>query len=128
MVGVRNDQGVPFSVPEPHAGNWRTVGEVLGGLPEPPDDYTVHRDFPNHQRARVTPINIKRFSFVPKGGGWQDIRKTYGLTVTEELIPLVVVGLMYTDAFDGTDNVRRSREDSTASLADATVILITTAH
>lgn len=73
MVGVRDDQGVPFSVPKPHAGNWRTVGEVLGGLPEPPDDYTVHRDFPNHQRARVTPINIKRFSFVPQGGGWQDI-------------------------------------------------------
>ena len=73
IVGVRSDQGIPFSVPNPQVGQRKTVGDVLGGLPEPPVDYSVHPDFPNHQRARVTPINIKRFSFVPQGGGWQDI-------------------------------------------------------
>jgi len=49
------------------------VGDILSGMPEPPDDYSVHPTYPNHQRARVTPINIKRFSYVPQGGGWIDI-------------------------------------------------------
>ena len=73
MVGVRKDLKTRYSVPLPTVSNWRTVGEVLGGLPEPPEDYSTHPDYPNHQRARVTPINIKRFSYVSQGGGWQDI-------------------------------------------------------
>ena len=73
MVGVRRDHDVSYSVPPPTVPRWRTVGEVLEGLPEPPDDYSVHPSYPNHQRARVTPINIERFSHVPQGGGWQDI-------------------------------------------------------
>jgi DNA (cytosine-5)-methyltransferase 1 len=72
IVG-RNDQREPFYVPAPTVDKWRTVGEVLRDLPEPPEDYSDHPSFPNHQRARVTPINIKRFSYVPQGGGWQDI-------------------------------------------------------
>ena len=73
MVGVRNDQHARFRVPPPTASPWKTVGEVLDGLPEPPEDHSVHPDYKNHQRARVTPINIKRFSYVPQGGGWRDI-------------------------------------------------------
>jgi DNA (cytosine-5)-methyltransferase 1 len=49
------------------------VGGVIGDLPEPPGDYKDHPDFPNHQAARVTQQNIERFSYVPEGGGWQDI-------------------------------------------------------
>jgi DNA (cytosine-5)-methyltransferase 1 len=73
MVGCRKDQGVNFRIPHPTFKKWRSVGEVLAGLPEPPHDYTGHPDFPNHQRARVTELNIKRFSYVPEGGGWQNI-------------------------------------------------------
>ncbi len=73
MVGVRRDQGVTFRVPAPTAARWRTVGEVLAGLPEPPADHSVHPEYSNHQRARVTAANIERFSHVPQGGGWQDI-------------------------------------------------------
>ncbi|MCB9914976.1 MAG: DNA cytosine methyltransferase [Planctomycetes bacterium] len=73
VVGVRRDQGVAFSPPAPTAERWRTVGETLAGLPEPPEDYSIHPDFPNHQRARVTALNIERFSHVPQGGGWRDI-------------------------------------------------------
>jgi DNA (cytosine-5)-methyltransferase 1 len=73
MVGIRRDQRVGFRVPRPTVAEWRTVGQVLGGLPEPPEDCSVHPDYPNHQRARVTAINIERFSHVPQGGGWQDI-------------------------------------------------------
>ncbi|MDX1935353.1 MAG: DNA cytosine methyltransferase, partial [Capsulimonadales bacterium] len=73
LVGKRRDLRATFRIPEPTAGQWVTVGEVLSGLPEPPPDYTDHPDFPNHQRARVTAENIRRFSHVPQGGGWQDI-------------------------------------------------------
>jgi DNA (cytosine-5)-methyltransferase 1 len=72
-VGRRRDQATRFSFPSPIVSEWKTVGDVLGKYPEPPEDYTDHPDFPNHQRARVTEINIRRFSYVPQGGGWQDI-------------------------------------------------------
>lgn len=73
IVGLHKSIRAPFWIPEPTVKRWRTVGEVIGDLPEPPDDHTDHPDFPNHQRARVTEANIRRFSFVPQGGGWQDI-------------------------------------------------------
>lgn len=72
-VGRRNDQQTSFQHPGPSVTEWTTVGEVLEGLPEPPEDYSTHPQYPNHQRARVTPINIRRFSHVPQGGGWQSI-------------------------------------------------------
>jgi len=73
MVGQRRDQKSSFQLPRPLIKKRTTVGEALAGLPEPPLDYTDHPAFANHQRARVTPINIERFSYVPQGGGWQDI-------------------------------------------------------
>lgn len=73
MVGQRRDQRATIRLPRPRPGRLTTVGDVLAGLPEPPMDYTDHPDYPNHQRARVTAINIERFSHVPQGGGWQDI-------------------------------------------------------
>ena len=78
-VGVRRDLEAVYHLPEPTHKKPLTVGDVLKGLPEPPLDYSDHPDFPNHQRARVTEANIKRFSFVPQGGGWQDIPMEYRL-------------------------------------------------
>lgn len=72
-VGIRRDLELRFTPPAPTVDRWVTVGEVFEGIPKPPEDYTVHPDYPNHQRARVTAINIERFSHVPQGGGWQDI-------------------------------------------------------
>lgn len=73
IVGQRKELEAPFLVPKPTCRTWRTVAEVLEGLPEPPGDYSVHPRFPNHQRARVTEINVRRFSYVPPGGGWRHI-------------------------------------------------------
>ena len=72
-VGSRKDQAAWFNKPAATVTTWKTVGDVLSGLPEPPEDYSDHPEYPNHQRARVTEINIKRFSHVPQGGGWQEI-------------------------------------------------------
>lgn len=87
MVGLRRDQGVRFEVPSPTVSRWTTVGEVLEGLPEPPEDYSVHPDYPNHQRARVTPINVERFSHVPQGGGWQNIPEPLRLPCHKNVDP-----------------------------------------
>jgi DNA (cytosine-5)-methyltransferase 1 len=73
MVGRRRDQKSGFAVPPHTVHKSRTVGQVIKGLPEPPEDYSVHKQYANHQDARVTQINRTRFSHVPQGGGWQDI-------------------------------------------------------
>ena len=73
IVGENLGLAPRFKVPAPTVKKWKTVGRVLAGLPEPPEDYSEHVNFPNHYRAKVTAPNIQRFSFVPQGGGWQDI-------------------------------------------------------
>lgn len=79
LVGRRRDVCGAFFFPGTIIKKFTTVGEALKGLPEPPCDYTTHSKFPNHQQAKVTDINIKRFSYVPQGGGWRDIPKDYQL-------------------------------------------------
>lgn len=73
LIGKHQDVRALFRAPIPSVTKWATVGEVLAGLPEPPADYSEHPTYPNHGAARVTPINIERFSYVPQGGGWWDI-------------------------------------------------------
>lgn len=73
IVGKRNDIFNDYATPMPTVKKRKTIKDIIGDLPEPPMDYTAHPSFPNHQRAKVTEINIERFSHVPQGGGWQDI-------------------------------------------------------
>lgn len=73
LVGVHKDFDLPYLKPEPTVNEWRTVGEVLEDLPEPPTDCSEHPEFANHYKARITKLNEERFSHVPQGGGWQDI-------------------------------------------------------
>jgi DNA (cytosine-5)-methyltransferase 1 len=73
IVGKHRSIGSAFSPPAATHSKWTTIGTTLRGLPEPPLDGSEHPRFPNHYRANVTAINIKRFSHVPQGGGWADI-------------------------------------------------------
>ena len=72
MIGVRKDLGrmVPALLKSEPG---RTVREVIGDLPSPPEDYSEHAEYANHIKCRITALNEKRFSHVPPGGGWQDI-------------------------------------------------------
>jgi DNA (cytosine-5)-methyltransferase 1 len=79
VVGRRRDVAGAFHLGMETVSQRVTVGHVLAKLPEPPEDYSTHPEFPNHQRARVTALNIKRFSYVPQGGGWKDIPKALRL-------------------------------------------------
>jgi DNA (cytosine-5)-methyltransferase 1 len=73
IVGKAKAIRAPFQVPVPTVTSWNSVGEALQGLPEPPEDCSEDPAFFNHYRARVTPLNLERFSHVPQGGGWWDI-------------------------------------------------------
>ena len=73
LVGVDPSAGGRFDVPAPSHAVWPTVRDVIGDLPEPPEDYREHPAHANHQAARVTRPNVVRFSHVPEGGGWRDI-------------------------------------------------------
>jgi DNA (cytosine-5)-methyltransferase 1 len=73
IIGKRSDIKSEYAPPRRTVRKWRTVGQEFRGLPEPPADYSEHPDFANHYLAKVTTANIKRFSHVPQGGGWEDI-------------------------------------------------------
>lgn len=73
VVGRRRDVEGAFIFPNRIVKRHTTVGETLKGLPEPPDDCSVHPLWPNHQKSNVNEMNILRFSHVPQGGGWKDI-------------------------------------------------------
>ncbi|MCC5847613.1 MAG: DNA cytosine methyltransferase [Verrucomicrobia bacterium] len=73
VVGKHIDVAASFVLPEKVVDQWQTLRDVIGDLPEPPSDFTCHPHFFNHQNAKVTDLNVHRFSHVPPGGGWRDI-------------------------------------------------------
>ena len=72
MLGIH--KGCESSVPViEYSEERRSIKDVIGHLPAPPDDYREHPNHPNHIKCKITKINEERFSHVPPGGGWQDI-------------------------------------------------------
>lgn len=53
--------------------NYRTVRDALIDVPPPPENYSPHPTIPNHQRRKISPLNLERLSYVPEGGGRLDI-------------------------------------------------------
>lgn len=72
IIGIRKDYyfrepTIPLSTKK------KTVKDVIGHFPSPPEDYTEHPEFPNHIKSKISKLNEERISHVPSGGGWQDI-------------------------------------------------------
>ncbi|HCF2525387.1 DNA cytosine methyltransferase [Pseudomonas aeruginosa] len=72
MIGLRRDVTNAAPVLE-HASTQYSIKDIISDLPPPPDDYSEHPTYPNHQKCKITKLNEERFSHVPQGGGWQDI-------------------------------------------------------
>lgn len=75
VVAFRRDFSGGFRFPEGvlSPGTYATVRQGLHGLPEPPADHSPHPSIHNHQRRKISEINLRRLSFVPEGGGRLDI-------------------------------------------------------
>lgn len=74
-VGVRTAEPFEFPAHTHEEGQWKTVRDAIGDLPDCPEDFSEHPDWPNHIRCRVTQRNLEMLSHVPPGGGWRDIPK-----------------------------------------------------
>ena len=68
IVGERNDLGVHYTYPEP-TGEYRTVRDAIGFLPEPPMDGSDYQGIPLHRRDRLSDINLKRIRALKQGQG-----------------------------------------------------------
>lgn len=79
LIAVRKDLQSIYRKPLRVVGPFTTVREAIGDLPDAPVDGSEHPIFYNHRRTLPSEANIKRFSFVPQGGGWQDIPWEYRL-------------------------------------------------
>lgn len=72
IVGERKDLGEHYEYPHP-LNYRRTVREVIGDLPSPPDDGTDHPDISLHRRDRLSPLNLKRMKSLKEGQGRDDL-------------------------------------------------------
>lgn len=75
VVGERDDRPPTFQFPTPtHSDRtWRTVRAAIGDLPSPETEPDRASNIPNHEAGRISEINRLRISFVPPGGGREDI-------------------------------------------------------
>jgi DNA (cytosine-5)-methyltransferase 1 len=75
VVAFRKDFRGEFRFAEPicSPSSYVTVRQALSGLPGLPADHSAHPEVPNHQRRKISEINLKRLSYVPEGGGRLDI-------------------------------------------------------
>lgn len=72
IVGERKDLGEHYEYPHP-LDYRRTVRDVIGDLPSPPDDGTDHPDISLHRRDRLSPLNLKRMKSLKEGQGRDDL-------------------------------------------------------
>ena len=71
-VGFLPGAGTGYSIPLMSGSGNCNVRDAIGGLPTPCVK-NEHPDFANHIASAISELNRLRISFVPEGGGWQDI-------------------------------------------------------
>ena len=72
IIGERTDMGNRYKHPSP-SDERRTVRDVIGNLPEPPQDGTDHPEFPLHRRDRLSERNLQRIRAIKEGQGRDDL-------------------------------------------------------
>lgn len=108
LVGelIQKNEKSTFEFPTPT--NDRVfVEKVIKRLPPPPDDHTDHPDIPHHRRDKLSPLNLKRISYLKQGEGRDSLpehllanchkissdkighRKVYGRMKWEDVAPTI---------------------------------------
>lgn len=77
-IGFRECESVGYSIPLTGEQGEQCVQDAIGNLPTPPL-HREHPDYANHIASAISELNRLRISFVPEGGGWQDIPEDYRL-------------------------------------------------
>jgi len=72
VVGERKDIGDNYRYPS-STGVRHTVRDVIGCLPEPPQDGTDHPDMPLHRRDRLSERNLEGIRAIKEGQGRDDL-------------------------------------------------------
>jgi DNA (cytosine-5)-methyltransferase 1 len=62
-----------FPTPDLTPDKFRTVGNALGDLPSPPDDYSPYPGDALHRRIKLSEINLERLRHVPPGGSFKHV-------------------------------------------------------
>jgi DNA (cytosine-5)-methyltransferase 1 len=71
IVGERTDRPSLFSFPPPEQSAKLTVRDAIGDLPNP--ESPEARAYANHEPVQTSELNRLRISYVPQGGGREDI-------------------------------------------------------
>lgn len=72
IIGERADMGNHYKYPLPSKER-RTVRDVIGDLPEPPQNGTDHPEFSLHRRDRLSERNLQRIRAIKEGQGRDDL-------------------------------------------------------
>ncbi len=72
VIGFAGDLGNDYSLPLGSGNSVKNVRDAIGNLPSP-QLQSEHSEYANHVASAISEINRLRISFVPEGGGWQDI-------------------------------------------------------
>ena len=68
IVGERKDINSHYENPQP-TGIVKTVRDVIGNLPVPPEDGSDHPDYSLHRRDKLSDVNLKRIKALKEGQG-----------------------------------------------------------
>lgn len=72
IVGERKDMGKHYEYPS-STGIHRTVRDVIGWLPEPPEDGSDHPEISLHRRDKLSELNLQRIRAIKEGQGRDDL-------------------------------------------------------
>ncbi len=74
IIGEREDMGNHYVYPHPPNVK-KTVRDVIGNLPAPPEDGTDHPNISLHRKDRLSDINLKRIQAITEGQGRDSLPK-----------------------------------------------------
>ena len=74
IIGERSDMGVNYEYPKEMEKHY-TVRDVIGSLPEPPEDGSDYPGISLHRRDRLSEINLKRIRALKPGQGREYLPK-----------------------------------------------------